>query len=329
MSDNSPDKKISPEDPEKKASQATDTNTVPTAPFGPHTDVHFATNMPLRGARIPVLLPLRGITSEKLYILDKQETWLGRSTHAEIQLTDGLVSRFHAKVAWENSAHPNEFPRCVLLDGQSRNGTFVNRKKIQMEHLSDGDRIVVGSTLLAYLVKDTQELDYDSRILYRATTDSLTFVANRVSFEEAGIHAVNAADRHKQPLSLCLIDIDHFKDINDKWGHPAGDQVLRHLASILLHSVRNSDVVGRLGGDEFGVILTGADLNDAYTTMLKLCMDIAASPCAVEPGIIPFTVSIGAASLKLPEMDWITLSKATDENLYKAKQSGRNRVVAV
>jgi diguanylate cyclase (GGDEF)-like protein len=129
-------------------------------------------------------------------------------------------------------------------------------------------------------------------------------------------------------LSLCLIDIDIFKDINDKWGHPAGDQVLRHLASMLLLSVRNSDVVGRLGGDEFGIVLTGADLNDAYTTMLKLCMDIAATPCAVEMGLIPFAVSIGVAGLKLPEMDWAALSKAADENLYKAKQSGRNCVIA-
>lgn len=328
MSDNSSDQKPLAENKTPDGTEPTDTNGVPTAPFGPQTDVHFATNMPLGGARIPVLLPLRGITSEKLYILDKQETWIGRSTHAEIQLTDGLVSRFHAKVVWENSDHPNEFPRCILLDGQSRNGTFVNRKKIQNEPLSDGDRVVIGSTLLAYLVKDTQELDYDSRILYRATTDSLTFVANRVSFEEAGIHAVNAADRHKQPLSLCLIDIDIFKDINDKWGHPAGDQVLRHLASMLLLSVRNSDVVGRLGGDEFGIVLTGADLNDAYTTMLKLCMDIAATPCAVEMGLIPFAVSIGVAGLKLPEMDWAALSKAADENLYKAKQSGRNCVIA-
>lgn len=297
-----------------------------TGPFSPNTDVNFVSSVPLQGARIPVLLPLRGPTPEKLYILDRQDTWIGRSPEAEIHLNDHLVSRLHARILWENSARPTEFPRCLLHDGGSRNGTFVNRRRINSEPLSDGDRIVVGSTLLAFLVKDTLELDYDSRVLHRATTDSLTFVSSRVAFEEAAVQAMAIAERQEHPLTLCLLDIDRFKQINDELGHLTGDHVLRHLASMILRSVRNSDMVGRLGGDEFAILLVGTEAEATLPVMRQLCDTVAETPCAGVGQPLNYTISIGLAQMAKEHRTWSDLMNAADQQLYEAKRRGRGQV---
>lgn len=297
-----------------------------TGPFSPNTDVNFVSSAPLQGARIPVLLPLRGPTPEKLYILDRQETWIGRSPEAEIHLKDHLVSRLHARIIWENSTRPTEFPRCVLIDGGSRNGTFVNRRRVNSEPLSDGDRIVIGATLFAFLVKDTLELDYDSRVLHRATTDSLTFVSSRVAFEEAAVQAMAIAERQQHPLTLCLLDIDRFKQINDELGHLTGDHVLRHLASLILRSVRNSDMVGRLGGDEFAVLLVGTDAEATLPVMHQLCATVAVTPCTGVGEALNYTVSIGVAQMTKEHRTWSDLMHAADQQLYEAKHRGRGQV---
>src|SRR5450830_34582 len=129
--------------------------------------------------------------------------------------------------------------------------------------------------------------------------------------------------------SLLLLDLDHFKHINDSHGHPAGDAVLRHVAALLTARVRCTDLVGRLGGEEFMVLLPGTVSAAACKLAEKLCLDVAANPVVWLGVMIPCQVSIGLVSTELEHtVDFEKLYSASDAALYQAKHQGRNRVVA-
>lgn len=158
-------------------------------------------------------------------------------------------------------------------------------------------------------------------------TDYLTHIANRRHFLEVLDANVAMAERHRQPLSLLTLDIDFFKQINDNYGHAAGDAVLRKVAASLRKGLRKGDFVGRLGGEEFGVQLpmTGPDAARAIAERLRT--RVANLDFTAISSELQATCSIGVASYRAG-MGVETLSQASDEALYAAKQSGRNCVVA-
>lgn len=126
-------------------------------------------------------------------------------------------------------------------------------------------------------------------------------------------------------LSLAIFDIDHFKRINDRFGHPAGDDVIREVAVRALDSLRKRDLVGRIGGEEFAVILPGADLHTAAEACERLRAALAVRPIRYKDAIIPFTASIGVAEFTVAD-DLDHLMTRADAALYDAKTSGRDRV---
>lgn len=161
-----------------------------------------------------------------------------------------------------------------------------------------------------------------------AAQDALTGSANRRALIAALQRDVARAVRTEEPLSLMMVDIDHFKRINDRWGHLAGDQVLRKVVEVLRARVRHQDLVGRYGGEEFMVLLPGADLMGATALARQLCSAVEATPCVFEGREIRVTVSIGVAGGSVTSLDrWDTLIAAADRALYEAKNAGRNRVV--
>lgn len=163
-----------------------------------------------------------------------------------------------------------------------------------------------------------------------ATTDALTGVANRRLLFDLGHKMLGAAQRHNQPLSLLMIDIDHFKQINDTYGHPVGDQVLQKLVEALQKILRQEDVLGRLGGEEFTAILPLTDLNSAHAVAERCRQQVAAldlQPSPAQPSSIQVTVSIGVAA-RCPQDTMIdSLISRADHALYEAKHQGRNQVV--
>lgn len=160
------------------------------------------------------------------------------------------------------------------------------------------------------------------------TTDQLTGVSNRARFFELAEAEVERWRRFKQPLSALMIDVDHFKSINDGRGHAAGDIVLKELARSFNAGLRSIDVLGRLGGEEFAVLLPSVDLEGAKM-IAELIRGSAAALRPVVDGIaLPVTVSIGCATLGGSVRAIDPLLKAADEALYRAKQGGRNRVAA-
>ena len=178
--------------------------------------------------------------------------------------------------------------------------------------------------LLAKLRKDNKHLHH------LATTDSLTRAQNLRSFRDILEHEFKVATRYAQPLSLLMLDVDHFKVVNDTHGHPSGDYVLKELAVILKQVTRESDVVARTGGEEFTVVLPKADPAQAAKFAERIRGEVSTRKFIVYGQQIHVTVSIGAAcypsdaEITEPEM----LVQLADQALYRAKEDGRDRVVA-
>ena len=159
-----------------------------------------------------------------------------------------------------------------------------------------------------------------------ARTDGLTSLPNRRAFDTILRRRVGERRRRKAAVSLLIIDIDGFKQLNDQYGHQAGDIVLRGLSGILSSAMRDSDVVARIGGEEFGAILHHADLADAQAVAERLRQSIAENEFLVHGGTLHLTVSIGVAETIVGETTDL-LYKRADSALYRAKETGRNRVV--
>jgi diguanylate cyclase (GGDEF)-like protein len=163
-----------------------------------------------------------------------------------------------------------------------------------------------------------------------AITDSLTGIANRRHFLEKGELFLKLSQRYGRPISLLMFDIDHFKQVNDRYGHAAGDAVLRHIVRVAADNLRSSDILGRIGGEEFAVILPETTPPNALAVAELLCRRIASTPALLEEaGELVVTVSFGVVGLEgpTPGADFGRLLQVADEGLYRAKREGRNRVV--
>jgi diguanylate cyclase (GGDEF)-like protein len=181
----------------------------------------------------------------------------------------------------------------------------------------------------AQLEKANADLQVKQRQLERLTRlDGLTGLYNRNTFVELARQELERAQRHGTDTTILLMDLDYFKKVNDTWGHPAGDAVLRHVSAQANATVRSTDLVGRLGGEEFIVLLPGTSVIAARKIAEKLRTTLEANPTTWEQGSIPTTVSIGIAGTSAAEKrSFDSLYSEADKCLYLAKQRGRNRVI--
>ncbi len=160
-----------------------------------------------------------------------------------------------------------------------------------------------------------------------ANQDALTGAANRRAVLEALESELARAQRQRTPLALLMLDIDHFKRVNDQHGHLAGDQVLRHFVHVVRQRLRAQDFLGRYGGEEFLLLLPDTDLAGAQQLAQQLCQAVQAAPCDWQGQTIAVTVSVGIAGAGTSQQaDGETLLQAADQALYRAKDKGRNRV---
>ncbi len=248
------------------------------------------------------------------------EVVLGRDPTCAVQLDAEDVSRRHARIAPEGDGH-------VVGDLGSLNGTWVNGLEVEIRRLTSGDHIRVGPFVAKYLAAGDVEAAYHEELHRRATTDDLTGLANRASFEAWLTRQVAFARRDDRPLAMLLVDVDHFKQVNDQRGHVAGDRVLREVARRLRAAVRGDDLVARVGGEEFGVLLPGADLSAATEVGERIRSLVRAGPVVVPEGSVTVTVSTGAVVLDDHDDELSFISRA-DLRLYEAKRDGRDCVKA-
>ncbi len=160
-----------------------------------------------------------------------------------------------------------------------------------------------------------------------AVIDPLTGAYNRRGLFELGLREVERSLRYGSPLSVILLDIDHFKNVNDQYGHAVGDQVLRMVVHQCIQSIRTMDILGRYGGEEFAILLPQSDRLAARQAAERLCSFIRRTPIPIQTGEVTVTVSIGVASLNGTASDLDSLIKLADDAMYTAKQAGRDRVM--
>ena len=172
-----------------------------------------------------------------------------------------------------------------------------------------------------------QSFAYRSRLQREASTDALTGLHNRREFESGMVREMERARRMQVPLSLAILDIDFFKRINDQHGHDVGDAVLREVAATLQGQIRKSDLLARIGGEEFALVMLGTQPPGAWVVLERLRTAVAALRIPAGEQHIGCTISIGITDRVDTDRDWPTLYKRADSALYRAKEGGRNRVV--
>ncbi|WP_179124030.1 GGDEF domain-containing protein [Marinococcus halophilus] len=190
---------------------------------------------------------------------------------------------------------------------------------------------LLGTAIAVYMfVHLTQVNQMFNRYQYQAYRDNLTTLYNQRAFQELLGQAAEEYPASSRPLSLLVLDIDYFKQINDTYGHLEGDMVLKQLSHVIVASIRPDDVAFRIGGEEFGVILYDCDETHALTIAERIRTDVARTPFILSGQPAPqfITVSIGVGSYPVPEKNVHALYELADQALYQAKRQGRNCVCA-
>jgi len=267
------------------------------------------------------LVVLAGTNVGEMHKIEGPETIVGRAMSAQLRLNDDGISRRHCRVLSIGG-------RVIIEDLGSANGTLVNGDMIQHQELKEGDKIRLGAnTMLKFTYQDKLDEAFQQQMYDAALRDGLTKAYNKKFFVDRLDTEFAYARRHKTMLSLVMFDVDHFKRVNDTYGHLAGDAVLVHLARITHSMIRTEDVAARYGGEEFAIICRGIPLLNAGVVGERLRAAVETANFEFQGRRLPVTISCGVAAL--PESNVATsqeLVGEADSALYEAKKTGRNRV---
>jgi diguanylate cyclase (GGDEF)-like protein len=283
-------------------------------------DFTTASNEPRRDR--PCLTVLTGTSTGTIYKVTHGTHVIGRKENCEIRITDDGISRQHARVRCEGEL-------VFVEDLGSRNGTYINGRRIEApKQLHDGDKIQIGrTTVVRYALHDQLDESFHDNLLSSALRDPLTKLFNKRYLMDRLDSELKFAHRHETAVSILMLDLDHFKRINDSYGHLAGDAVLVHLAGVLTRAVRNEDVVARFGGEEIVIILRSISLELAMTLGERLRRTVESQTVKHGDRSIEATVSIGVAGFPSTRAESVEqLIEAADKALYRAKHAGRNCV---
>jgi two-component system, cell cycle response regulator len=275
-----------------------------------------------------LLFLLTGPLQGTIVQLGSTELSIGRSKRAGLFIPDPGLSRIHAHLS---PCETPEGPGYSIEDCQSTNGTFVRGRSIDRRvTLQDGDRIGLGRrTVLRFSLQDPFEAQALIRVHRSALHDPLTGVFNRGAFDDRLQSEFSMSAKRGTPLALCLFDVDHFKRVNDTYGHPAGDAVLKAVARTVQAVARVEDVVARYGGEEFAVVVRGVSMSVARALAEQVRQRVEALRTPWGQQTLSVTISVGVAHLhSAQDVESPTqLVQAADAALYAAKKLGRNRVV--
>jgi diguanylate cyclase (GGDEF)-like protein len=267
------------------------------------------------------LIVLAGGNVGEMYEIG-QELVLGRSRSADVRLHGDGISRKHARVHVDGVD-------VLFEDLGSTNGSYVNGERVTNQHvLREGDKIQIGSgVILKFTFHDELDEDFQKQMFQSASRDALTQAYNKRFFLEQLDSEFAFATRHNAALSLLMFDLDHFKRINDTYGHLAGDYVLAEFARAITPAIRQEDTFARYGGEEF-VVISRNDALAAEAFAERLRKTIEQHTFEHEGTVIRVSVSVGVASVPDASIHSSSELIATaDRALYAAKRAGRNCVV--
>ncbi len=282
----------------------------------------------VQGPKRPCLGVIAGAHLGEIFPVEG-EMIIGRDPESSLRLAeDEGVSRRHARVTPVADG-------ALLADLGSQNGTYVDGERVQERVLKEGMKIRVGqTTVLKFARYDAVEERAQRQLLESALRDGLTRAFNRRYFVDRLAAEVRFAERHGQPLALLMLDIDHFKQLNDKHGHLIGDDILRAVVGVLNDTLRAEDVLARYGGEEFAVLVRGVNKDGARVLGERLRKEIAELGLSKDGGErLSVSVSIGISNFPLANPADVSseqvgrrLIELADAALYRAKNAGRNRV---
>ena len=264
--------------------------------------------------------------------LERDEVVLGRTLEADVRVNDSKVSRRHATI---NSIINSATGRTeyILKDLGSRNGISVNGARVDEAILVHGDKITIGEHILRFELLDEIDREYQRQIHRLITHDDLTgLLSSRSFFSELRRESARAKSESR-PFCVLVMDVDHFKKVNDTYGHLTGSKTLEEIGQCIISIMRSGDAASRFGGEEFSAFLLDADLAQGLVAAERVRAVIESTEFSVIRQGKPsekhrVTISIGVATFPSDSSDPIELVEMADSALYRAKREGRNRVRA-
>jgi diguanylate cyclase (GGDEF)-like protein len=254
------------------------------------------------------------------FVLGDRAQVIGRGTDCEIHIDDPSVSRRHVSVQFTADGY-------VVVDLESTNGTFLNNVPVTRGRLKDGDYLRAGNYIFRFLAGGNLEAEYHEEIHRLAIIDGLTEIANKRYMLEFLERELARSNRYHRPLTLLLFDIDHFKGINDEFGHLGGDYVLHELAACVKSCVRAEELFARYGGEEFAIVLPETSAAEGQVLGERIRTLVEQHPFRVSDRVLQVTISLGVATRTGQDAQTAAeLIARADERLYQAKRAGRNRL---
>ena len=280
----------------------------------------------------PALVFLTGDLLAVPIPLEREEVILGRALEADVRINDTKISRQHARINSEFDAE-TERTNYIITDLHSKSGTFLNGQKIEREILQQGDKITVGGYILRFEMLDEIDREYQRQIHRLLSHDDLTGLLSSRSFFSELRRESARAKRENRPFCVLMMDIDHFKRVNDTFGHLTGSKTLEEIGLCITQNLRSGDVAARFGGEEFAAFLLDAEPAQALVAAERIRSQIEKNEFSIIRQRKPsethhVTISIGIAAFPSDSKDPIELVEMADSALYRAKHEGRNRVCA-
>lgn len=280
----------------------------------------------------PALIFLTGDLIAVPIPLEREEVVLGRALEADIRINDSNILRKHAVIATEKNDDGTE--KYYITGNNSRNGVVVNGEKVEKAKLKHGDKISIGKHIIRFELLDEIDREYQRQIHRLISHDDLTgLLSSRSFFSELRREAAQSK-LNERPFCVLMMDVDHFKDVNDTYGHLTGSKTLEEIGLCITNALRSGDAASRFGGEEFSAFLLDADRAQAMVAAERLRSIIQNTNFTIIRHGRPseethnITISIGISSFPDDSSDPIELVEMADSALYRAKRDGRNRICA-
>lgn len=286
------------------------------------TFVFSAESLELGDNKSPKILRINPVDSGmRLLEVESDQIVFGRDETCDVVVDEDTASRRHAKIVRKGD-------HWMVVDLGSTNGTYVNEKQVQILKLKSGDRIRVGRWTYKFFNEDNIEAHYHESVYQMMTQDPQTGAWNRRYLIDMLDREISRQQRTCQPISLLMIDLDHFKGVNDTHGHLVGDEVLAEFGRRVFTCIRDVDVFARFGGDEFAVMLVNSESDGARVVADRILESIIGTPFSTEAGELEISISCGFAECTVNNsLDRDEFLELADRKLYEAKDGGRGQVV--
>jgi diguanylate cyclase (GGDEF)-like protein len=261
----------------------------------------------------------------KHFLLEKNKIHLGRDETNDIAINDEKISKVHCEILIIKSSQGIE--QILIKDMGSTNGTYVNAELIDQVTLYAGDKIQIGDTVLSLSYSDELEKEYHAKLFNYAVRDSHTGLYNKRFIVNELENISRIARRSGRAFSIIIIDIDDFKKINDLYGHISGDEYLKSIAGLFSQLLREQDIAGRIGGEEFLIILPETTIDGAFQLAVRIRKNVENFVLNFLNFKIKTTISAGVCQYENTIKDVNELLDIADQALYETKRSGKNRVM--